>query len=150
MYPRTGAHLETRIREADFGPRIEVRACRSRRVVNGSARCCGIADVDWWKIRVAWDPGNRPALVDLLQSSAMRLDCRQLHSNIPGGATRASRSVGIWTMGFRAVEDRPTPGEVYNWRLYSEAIIIATGSLLCVSNIGNESCQLTGSGQFWL
>ena len=53
-------------------------------------------------------------------------------------------------MGFRAVEDRPTTGEVYNWRLYSEAIIIATGSLLCVSNIGNESCQLTGSGQFWL
>lgn len=33
-------------------------------------------------------------------------------------------------MGFGAVEDRPTPKEVYNWRLYSEAIIIATGSLL--------------------
>ncbi|KAF3389162.1 Quinate permease [Penicillium rolfsii] len=32
--------------------------------------------------------------------------------------------------GFRAVEDRPTPKEVYNWRLYSEAVIIATGSLL--------------------
>ncbi|GAM39512.1 hexose transport-related protein [Talaromyces pinophilus] len=32
--------------------------------------------------------------------------------------------------GFRAVEDRPTPKEVYNWRLYSEAIIIAFGSLL--------------------
>ncbi|KAH7141374.1 general substrate transporter [Dactylonectria estremocensis] len=32
--------------------------------------------------------------------------------------------------GFRAVEDRPTPPEVYNWRLYGEAIIIATGSLL--------------------
>jgi hypothetical protein len=34
--------------------------------------------------------------------------------------------------GFRAVEDRPTPKEVYNWRLYSEAIIIAFGSLLYV------------------
>ncbi|KAF7551128.1 hypothetical protein G7Z17_g5243 [Cylindrodendrum hubeiense] len=32
--------------------------------------------------------------------------------------------------GFRAVEDRPTPKEVYNWRLYGEAGIIATGSLL--------------------
>ncbi|KAH6889730.1 general substrate transporter [Thelonectria olida] len=32
--------------------------------------------------------------------------------------------------GFRAVEDRPTPKEVYNFRLYSEAAIIATGSLL--------------------
>ncbi|KAI1078295.1 general substrate transporter [Whalleya microplaca] len=32
--------------------------------------------------------------------------------------------------GLRAVEDRPTPKEVYNWRLYSEAIVIATGSML--------------------
>ncbi|KAL5393488.1 hypothetical protein DPSP01_000304 [Paraphaeosphaeria sporulosa] len=32
--------------------------------------------------------------------------------------------------GFRAVEDRPTPKEVYNWRLYTEAAIIATGSML--------------------
>lgn len=32
--------------------------------------------------------------------------------------------------GFRAIEDRPTPKEVYNWRLYSEALIIATGSFL--------------------
>ncbi|KAF4967456.1 hypothetical protein FSARC_4979 [Fusarium sarcochroum] len=32
--------------------------------------------------------------------------------------------------GFRAVEDRPTPKEVYNWRLYTEASVIATGSLL--------------------
>ncbi|KAJ6442403.1 quinate permease [Purpureocillium lavendulum] len=32
--------------------------------------------------------------------------------------------------GFHAVEDRPTPKEVYNWRLYSEATIIATGSVL--------------------
>lgn len=32
--------------------------------------------------------------------------------------------------GFKAVEDRPTPKEVYNWRLYIEASIIATGSLL--------------------
>lgn len=32
--------------------------------------------------------------------------------------------------GFRAVEDRPTPKEVYNPRLYAEAAIIATGSLL--------------------
>ncbi|KAL4803344.1 general substrate transporter [Aspergillus unguis] len=31
---------------------------------------------------------------------------------------------------FRTVEDRPTPREVYNWRLYTEATIIATGSLL--------------------
>lgn len=35
--------------------------------------------------------------------------------------------------GLRAVEDRPTPKEVYNWRLYTEALIIATGSLLRVS-----------------
>lgn len=34
--------------------------------------------------------------------------------------------------GFKAVEDRPTPKEVYNWRLYTEAAIIATGSLLYV------------------
>ncbi|KAJ5730662.1 uncharacterized protein N7483_005170 [Penicillium malachiteum] len=33
-------------------------------------------------------------------------------------------------MGFRAVEDRPTPREVYNWRLYFETLVIATGSLL--------------------
>jgi hypothetical protein len=33
-------------------------------------------------------------------------------------------------MVFRAVEDRPTPQEVYNWRLYIEAMVIATGSLL--------------------
>ncbi|KAL4897945.1 general substrate transporter [Aspergillus ambiguus] len=32
--------------------------------------------------------------------------------------------------GFRAIEDRPTPKEVYNWRLFSEAAIIGTGSLL--------------------
>ncbi|RYP06514.1 hypothetical protein DL764_003108 [Monosporascus ibericus] len=32
--------------------------------------------------------------------------------------------------GFRAIEDRPTPKEVYNWRLYSECMVIATGSLL--------------------
>ncbi|RYP64669.1 hypothetical protein DL769_006577 [Monosporascus sp. CRB-8-3] len=32
--------------------------------------------------------------------------------------------------GFRAIEDRLTPKEVYNWRLYSECMIIATGSLL--------------------
>lgn len=32
--------------------------------------------------------------------------------------------------GLHAVEDRPTPKEVYNWRLYTEALIIATGSLL--------------------
>lgn len=37
--------------------------------------------------------------------------------------------------GMRAVEDRPTPKEVYNWRLYSEALIIATGSLLQVLNL---------------
>lgn len=34
--------------------------------------------------------------------------------------------------GLHAVEDRPTPKEVYNWRLYTEALIIATGSLLLV------------------
>lgn len=33
-------------------------------------------------------------------------------------------------MGLKAVEDRPTPKEVYNWRLYTEASIIAMGSLL--------------------
>lgn len=33
---------------------------------------------------------------------------------------------------FRAVEDRPTPKEVYNWRLYFEASVIATGSFLLV------------------
>ncbi|GJC80922.1 putative quinate permease [Colletotrichum liriopes] len=32
--------------------------------------------------------------------------------------------------GFKAVEDRPTPKEVYNWKLYIEAAIIATGSFL--------------------
>jgi hypothetical protein len=32
--------------------------------------------------------------------------------------------------GFKAVEDRPTPKAVYNWRLYTEASIIAVGSLL--------------------
>ncbi|OAQ64703.1 MFS quinate transporter QutD [Pochonia chlamydosporia 170] len=32
--------------------------------------------------------------------------------------------------GFHAKEDRPTPKEVYNWRLYIEAAIIATGSIL--------------------
>ena len=33
-------------------------------------------------------------------------------------------------MTFRAVEDRPTPKEVYNWRLYFESSVIAMGSLL--------------------
>jgi hypothetical protein len=37
--------------------------------------------------------------------------------------------------GLRAVEDRPTPKEVYNWRLYTEALIIATGSLLRVPSL---------------
>jgi hypothetical protein len=37
--------------------------------------------------------------------------------------------------GLRAIEDRPTPKEVYNWRLYSEALIIATGSLLRVMTL---------------
>lgn len=32
--------------------------------------------------------------------------------------------------GFKAVEDRPTPKEVYNWRLYIESSIIAVGSFL--------------------
>ncbi|KAL2202219.1 general substrate transporter [Sarocladium strictum] len=32
--------------------------------------------------------------------------------------------------GLRAAEDRPTPKEVYNWRLYTEALIISTGSFL--------------------
>ncbi|KIV93142.1 hypothetical protein PV10_04380 [Exophiala mesophila] len=32
--------------------------------------------------------------------------------------------------GFRAVEDRPTPKEVYNWRLYFEASVIGFGALL--------------------
>ncbi|KAL8290906.1 hypothetical protein RB597_008936 [Gaeumannomyces tritici] len=32
--------------------------------------------------------------------------------------------------GFKAVEDRPTPKEVYNWRLYTESSIIAVGSFL--------------------
>lgn len=35
--------------------------------------------------------------------------------------------------GFRAVEDRPTPKEVYNWRLYLEAAVISFGSLLYVT-----------------
>ena len=33
-------------------------------------------------------------------------------------------------MTFRAVEDRPTPKEVYNKRLYFECSVIAMGSLL--------------------
>jgi hypothetical protein len=32
--------------------------------------------------------------------------------------------------GLRAAEDRHTPKEVYNWRLYTEALIISTGSFL--------------------
>lgn len=32
--------------------------------------------------------------------------------------------------GFRAVEDRPTPKEVYNFRLYLESSIIAIGAFL--------------------
>lgn len=40
--------------------------------------------------------------------------------------------------GFRAVEDRPTPKEVYNWRLYLEASVISFGSLLYVTS----SCTL--------
>jgi hypothetical protein len=35
-------------------------------------------------------------------------------------------------MGFRDIEGRPTPQEAYNRRLYSEALVIATGSLLYV------------------
>lgn len=33
-------------------------------------------------------------------------------------------------MEFRAVEDRPTPNEVYNLRLYPESVVIAIESLL--------------------
>ncbi|KAK8869535.1 hypothetical protein IAR55_000101 [Kwoniella newhampshirensis] len=32
-------------------------------------------------------------------------------------------------MGWKVVEDRPTPPQVYNWRLYGAAILIAWGSL---------------------
>ncbi|BGP39886.1 hypothetical protein JCM10450v2_003860 [Rhodotorula kratochvilovae] len=42
-------------------------------------------------------------------------------------------------MGFKIVEDRPTPPEVYNWRIYTTGIIIAFGAALfgyCASFIG--------------
>lgn len=47
--------------------------------------------------------------------------------------------------GLHAVEDRPTPKEVYNWRLYTEALIIATGSLLQVlrRHVCNNRCANT-------
>ncbi|KAI0126278.1 MFS quinate transporter QutD [Xylariales sp. AK1849] len=32
--------------------------------------------------------------------------------------------------GLKAIEDRPTPKEVYNWRLYAECLVLAFGSLL--------------------
>ncbi|WVQ77677.1 hypothetical protein IAR50_007367 [Cryptococcus sp. DSM 104548] len=32
-------------------------------------------------------------------------------------------------MGWKIVEDRPTPPEVYNWRLYSAALLIAWGAI---------------------
>lgn len=41
--------------------------------------------------------------------------------------------------GLHAVEDRPTPKEVYNWRLYTEALIIATGSLLQVFSLPSSA-----------
>ncbi|GAA5942507.1 hypothetical protein JCM10213_004798 [Rhodosporidiobolus nylandii] len=42
-------------------------------------------------------------------------------------------------MGFKIVEDRPTPPEVYNWRIYTIGVIIAFGAALfgyCASFIG--------------
>ncbi|GAA6002205.1 sugar porter family MFS transporter [Rhodotorula paludigena] len=42
-------------------------------------------------------------------------------------------------MGFKIVEDRPTPPEVYNWRIYMTGVIIAFGAALfgyCASFIG--------------
>ncbi|GAA5845743.1 hypothetical protein JCM11251_007295 [Rhodosporidiobolus azoricus] len=42
-------------------------------------------------------------------------------------------------MGFKIVEDRPTPPEVYNWRIYTTGVIIACGAALfgyCASFIG--------------
>ncbi|GAA5903721.1 hypothetical protein JCM5296_002129 [Sporobolomyces johnsonii] len=42
-------------------------------------------------------------------------------------------------MGFKIVEDRPTPPEVYNWRIYTTGVIIAFGAALfgyCASFIG--------------
>jgi hypothetical protein len=47
--------------------------------------------------------------------------------------------------GMRAVEDRPTPKEVYNWRLYSEALIIATGSLLQVLSLHSARIRVLTS-----
>lgn len=43
--------------------------------------------------------------------------------------------------GFRAVEDRPTPKEVYNWRLYLEAAVISFGSLLSVTPNALSFCK---------
>jgi hypothetical protein len=33
-------------------------------------------------------------------------------------------------MGFKIVEDRPTPKEVYNWRIYFIAVMTSFGSVL--------------------
>lgn len=47
---------------------------------------------------------------------------------------------------FHAKEDRPTPKEVYNWRLYLETAIIATGSILYATLLLSTSLSIrTGS-----
>jgi hypothetical protein len=51
-------------------------------------------------------------------------------------------------MTFKAVEDRPTPKEVYNWRLYFEASVIATGSLLYVLLVCSLPVRVCRCGLF--
>jgi hypothetical protein len=71
-------------------------------------------------------------LTDLLPNLSVFEPCTR-HSPRPLLSVQASlpsRCRSITMGGFRAVEDRPTPKEVYNWRLYLEASVIATGSLL--------------------
>lgn len=51
--------------------------------------------------------------------------------------------------GFRAVEDRPTPKEVYNWRLYLEAAVISFGSLLSVIPKCTLLLQAVAHTQTW-
>jgi hypothetical protein len=51
-------------------------------------------------------------------------------------------------MGFKIVEDRPTPKEVYNWRIYFIAVITSFGSVLFgydtgAHQLGNELMKVS-------
>jgi hypothetical protein len=47
-------------------------------------------------------------------------------------------------MGFKIVEDRPTPKQVYNWRIYFIAVMTSFGSALFGYDTGYHTQEING------